>query len=248
MLTAPTTAPSHTLTYSSGSGSGLGSGSGSGSGLGSGSGSGSGLGSGSGYYDDEELEEDYLDFLLSNDTEATYDDYAGANFTAAEIADATAMNETLTETVVDYVPTPPPPPPPVPAPSGWIPEQWQFRIGSDPRVSAVLPLNASTDMIKAELELLLEAKCTWTEDTSQSFYDLDTFEGGPGSSDDWTSRDDHDPVVTYDREAHCGRYSLYMQDTNSRGGTWGRNFEGNTYENDGIQSSAGYNTNDYKYM
>ncbi len=69
------------------------------------------------------------------------------------------------------------------------------------------------------------------------YYDYDNFEGGPGSSDDWFSRNGVDPDVT-SSTAYRGTYSLHMPSG------WGGNFETGT----GEPSSSSYDTNQYPYM
>lgn len=72
------------------------------------------------------------------------------------------------------------------------------------------------------------------------YYDFDDFEGGAGSSDDWTQRDAGiDPQIV-SNTAFSGTHSLYF----SNG--WGRNYEFGTVEIG--QPSNGYYTADYPYM
>lgn len=78
-----------------------------------------------------------------------------------------------------------------------------------------------------------------------SFYDVDTFEGGPGSSDDWNLRNKIDPDIT-SSTAYTGSYSLHMPSS------YGRNFENSNFIKSNNfevgQSASGYNTKDYPYI
>ncbi|MCX6257930.1 MAG: choice-of-anchor D domain-containing protein [Bacteroidia bacterium] len=72
-----------------------------------------------------------------------------------------------------------------------------------------------------------------------SVYDYDNFEGGPGSADDWFSRNGYDPDIT-NSTAYTGNYSLHMSEP------WGGNFE-NGYHLDPGQA-YGFYTDDFPYM
>jgi len=71
------------------------------------------------------------------------------------------------------------------------------------------------------------------------YFDYDNYEGGPGSSDDWTERNGTDPQIV-SGTAYSGNYSLYF----SNG--WGRNYEGGTVE--AGQPSGGYYSAEYPFM
>ncbi len=81
----------------------------------------------------------------------------------------------------------------------------------------------------------------WHLDEDQNpmpaYFDYDSFEGGPGSSDDWQLRNTVDPDIT-STTAYTGTKSLHM----SAG--WGRNFEGTS----GEPSTGPYDTATYPYM
>jgi flagellin-like protein len=69
-------------------------------------------------------------------------------------------------------------------------------------------------------------------------YDFDSFDAGPGSSDDWFSRNGVDPDIT-STTSFKGTYSLHMPSS------WGGNFEFGSGE---PSSPASYDTNTYRYM
>ncbi|MBM3956939.1 MAG: hypothetical protein FJ313_02665, partial [Gemmatimonadetes bacterium] len=77
-------------------------------------------------------------------------------------------------------------------------------------------------------------------ESGQQFFDIETFEGGPGSSDEWYARNWGDPEIT-SATAYSGQYSMRMPVS------WGGN-----YEWDGVGLESGqqkwFNTNDYPFM
>jgi surface protein len=77
------------------------------------------------------------------------------------------------------------------------------------------------------------------EYVSNLYYDYDDFEGGLGSSDDWTERNGIDPQIV-SNTAFSGSHSLYFNNG------WGRNFEFGTAES--AQPNGGYYSADYPYM
>ncbi|MCX6257462.1 MAG: FG-GAP-like repeat-containing protein [Bacteroidia bacterium] len=79
----------------------------------------------------------------------------------------------------------------------------------------------------------------YTDLNQAGAYDYDNFEGGPGSPDDWTSRNGVDPDIT-NTTSYTGNYSLHMPSP------WGRDFESGS----GLEQGQpyGFNTDDYPYM
>ena len=77
------------------------------------------------------------------------------------------------------------------------------------------------------------------EYVSNLYFDYDDFEGGSGSSDDWTQRDGTDPQIV-SNTAFSGSHSLYFNNG------WGRNFEFGVAEN--TQPIGGFFSAEYPYM
>eukprot|EP00937_MAST-01D_sp_MAST-1D-sp2_P000675 g675.t1 len=78
-------------------------------------------------------------------------------------------------------------------------------------------------------------------------YDHDTFEGGPGSSDDWVSRSGINPAIkcntpTADDAPYAGQCALYMS------GLGGRNFEAWNSGHEPKQSHGGFLVSDYPIL
>lgn len=55
-------------------------------------------------------------------------------------------------------------------------------------------------------------------------FDLDTFEAGPGSPDDWAAQNGVDPSIT-NQTSYCGARSLWFGPDVGAGGAMGRNFD-----------------------
>ena len=70
------------------------------------------------------------------------------------------------------------------------------------------------------------------------YYDYDDFEGGPGSSDDWSERNGVDPQIV-SNTSYTGNNSLYFNNG------WGRNFE---FQTEFGQPYGGYYSEDYPYV
>lgn len=73
--------------------------------------------------------------------------------------------------------------------------------------------------------------------STTAIYDFDSFEGGPGSTDDWLTRNSVDPDIT-STTSYTGKYSLHMPSG------WGQNFENGA----GEPATVPYNTNTYPYL
>lgn len=113
------------------------------------------------------------------------------------------------------------------------------------RSSSPVPCAADADAMSAAVASLFGSRCTRITSPDNVFYDLDEFEGGPSSSDQWQARNHGAPTVQA-RDAYCGRYSLFMEDK-GRGGSWGRNFEGTAGLEPG-QTSSGFHVLDFPFM
>lgn len=97
-------------------------------------------------------------------------------------------------------------------------------------------LNSGTSNSAASISLIK------TAENNSEFWDIDNFEGGPGSSDEWNSRNSYDPVINT-TTSFSGSYSLYMPQP------WGRNFEQNDQNVESGQTSpSGINTTDYPFL
>ncbi|MFM8994737.1 MAG: hypothetical protein ACKOI1_00635, partial [Bacteroidota bacterium] len=77
-----------------------------------------------------------------------------------------------------------------------------------------------------------------TEFVADQYYDYDDFEGGPGSSDDWSERNGVDPQIV-SNTAFRGNNSLYFNNG------WGRNFE---FQTEIGQPYGGYFSADYPFI
>jgi hypothetical protein len=104
-----------------------------------------------------------------------------------------------------------------------------------------LPFNDTTICTGSRLEinLLLNVRLPKTTEFIDSlYYDYDDFEGGSGSSDDWSERNGVDPQVV-SNTSYKGNHSLYFNNG------WGRNFE---FQTEFGQPYGGYFSADYPFM
>ena len=104
-----------------------------------------------------------------------------------------------------------------------------------------LPFNDTTICTGSRLEINLMSYCYYpktTEFIDSLYYDYDDFEGGSGSSDDWSERNGVDPQVV-SNTSYKGNHSLYFNNG------WGRNFE---FQTEFGQPYGGYFSADYPFM